>query len=387
MAIINNQTYLMISSSLVPVRDKNGSLLSITSSEIPINDQSQFVELSSSYYYQTTESLKNIINIEFTELTANSNLSTGEIPAGQLLISQSDYDYLLERILNLENDIISSESLFNTELDIAKSENTALVTTVESVKDIALDITNDLLEKYQSNEEVSNDLGALKYIWFIPFNDILTGTTELVNRKTFYVDASMSLENNIPTTIHETIVSYSLDFNGNYLQQVFENYDNTNTQLLNAKIAELHSITSSLRQEIEQLKLELQNCQGGSEPTSSFGKIRLVINGQLQPDEIKLLALDIITSDPNNLSYNKYGINVFKYSQNNIFDKLYSQPPANTTIRFNKTFLTTEIKALRVTVGSEIKREYDVNNINNLTVPILEKNTTKVEIILNNSKY
>jgi len=106
MPILNQQTYLSYyTSSLEPVRDENGNIISITSSEHPINEVSQFVERSSIYTYYTSSYLGQIFDFDFKELGVSSDERSNEppvIPPNMLLISQSEYDYLTGTVSSLQ---------------------------------------------------------------------------------------------------------------------------------------------------------------------------------------------------------------------------------------------------------------------------------------------
>lgn len=109
MAILNSETYLSYyTSSLEPVRDQNGNIISITSSEHQINEVEQFVERSSIYTYYTSSYLGQIFDFEFKELSVSSDEKTiqaADIPPGAIIISQSEYDYLITTNSSLQIEV------------------------------------------------------------------------------------------------------------------------------------------------------------------------------------------------------------------------------------------------------------------------------------------
>jgi len=126
MEVINNNTYITIEGPIEPIRDENGNIVSVTSSEHKINEVSQFVERNSIYNYYTSSYLEQILDLEFKELGVSSDEKTIEdatTPAGMLLISQSEYDLL-----------ISSNSALQVEIEQLRVATGSLQETILSLE-------------------------------------------------------------------------------------------------------------------------------------------------------------------------------------------------------------------------------------------------------------
>lgn len=281
--VINSNTYNSYSGSFIPVRDISNNILSITSSDMSLYDKSQFIEFSSSYYYYDKKYLEKIIDINFRELLNQDDNTTFKIPSDALLISQSHYNDLQNRLLNLEEDIIVSESYYQSELDLLISENSALVRTVDSINSAARSITSDLMNKYK-NTAFYNDLAALKAVWNIPYSDIITKSGKLSNKNIYFLDVSMSVitsfKNYPPSVasvnyINRIETTYSLAFNGEYLENLFDT--DTDRLALLSEINDLKIVTQSLMQEIERLQLLLLNSGSYIFPTSDYSDFNVKV--------------------------------------------------------------------------------------------------------------
>lgn len=420
MSEVNLNTYESFSGSFIPFRDNNNSLLSITSSKVPINDETQFVELSSSYLFYLSSSLNQLIDTNFSELTITNNGQV-EIPSGSFIANESDYQWLLDRILNLEEDLISSESLFNSELEILNSENTALERTVQSVADAALNITNRLIEKYEKiDQNVANDLGALKYIWTVPFNDIITNKNgNLINSHSEYLDISQSGAPGLgltPTTIHRTEVSYSLAYDGNYLQNLFASYEGEKLTIasLQAKILELHVTTKSLQDDIVNLQTQLYICQhGGTSGTSGtsgagpIGSLRLNITTPTEFGKTEQYKYFEVFFKSNNPAYNTNDL-MWEHSNSGVYSRQVFQGTGNSIISFRKlvptnlfdnngnfikiidewvphTLPAEHVKSITVYIDGVQQQPFIINNENlqNLQFLVQTGKTTEVNIVTN----
>src|SRR3990167_849059 len=105
---INNNTFSSITGSIQPIRDLNGNIISITSSNENLNDVNQFTELTSIYNYYTSSYSRRIFNYDFTEFGVESDermLSKLTVPSWGILISQSEYDYLLQTSASLSENV------------------------------------------------------------------------------------------------------------------------------------------------------------------------------------------------------------------------------------------------------------------------------------------
>lgn len=432
MSEINSQNYIIITGSFVPIRDNNNNLLSITSSDISLNDESHFIEWSSSYYY-TSESIAKIINTEFTELTIVNNKNF-EIPSGAYLISQSEYDENQSIILNLESNIITSQSFYEIDLDSYYTENSSLLRTVQSVNDSALRSTNLLIKKYTAagstpNEVIAADLNALKSIWYIPFNDIITNTGKLTKRNAYYSGSityySSSIFNNSIVGVSETFknqeVTYSLSFDGSYLDNLFADYLSGNGGAyldLLAKIVELEQITGSLLDTIIERDLQIVYLQqiidsliaagsgsGGGVIEDNIGKINILIRDNWVPDkkaQPPLLVKPDFTGFFNNKSVTVIPINttiekraLYKKTadlelpwntSNGTINLWFIQPVGKTQIDWTPVwslFDITRIQTFKVLIDGVLHKPlYDKNDINNLVVSVYKDKITQIEIIV-----
>lgn len=416
MGEVNLNTYESFSGSFIPIRDNNNNLLSITSSQIALNDETQFIQLSSSYSYHSLSSLNQIVDTNFSELTI-TNKSEVEIPPGSFIINESDYQWLLDRILNLEEDLISSESLFQSEVEILKSENTSLQRTVQSVADAALNITNGLIQKYQSIDPmVANDLGALKYIWTVPFNDIITNkNVNLINSTREYLDISQSGAlglGKIPTTIHRTEVSYSLAYDGNYLQNLFASYEGEALTIaaLQARILELNAVTKSMQDQITSLQTQLYICQHGGSGTSSGDEIGILRLNITTPTEFGIIEDYKYFEVSFTSKYKLYDTSDFMWEHSNlgVYSKQVFQGVGNSVISFKKlisvptydnqgnfiknvddwlphVLTVRDVQSIVVAIDGVQQQPFIINNQNlqNLQFLVQAGKTTEINIITN----
>jgi len=106
MSEINSQTYLGFSGSFIPERDVNGNLLSITSSQQILSDETQFFEVASALGYYTSSYLDDTIDKTFSELIFTDDNLNIRIPPGAVLISESQLLEMEENIILLESQII-----------------------------------------------------------------------------------------------------------------------------------------------------------------------------------------------------------------------------------------------------------------------------------------
>ena len=425
MSQVNLDTYESFSGSFIPIRDIGNNILSITSSTIPINDESQFIELSSSYSYYDSSSLSQLIDTNFSELTI-TNEGQFEIPTGSLLISQSDYQWYLDRILNLEEDLISSQSYFENELTSSYSENASLYSTVKSVADAALSITNNLIKKYEgTSPETAGDISILKYIWLTPFEDIITNRNlSLTNKESYYLDISQSGAPGlglIPTTIQRTEVSYSLAYNGSYLQDLFASYEGETKQIgvLLGQVSELLSVTRSLKDEIARLENELYLCKfysasgisGTGSGDTDIGSLNLNITtpplGSVT-ETYKDYEIQFISQKSN---YNNTDL-MQPFAQDGVYDRRLLQGVGNTSIKFYKltpraiydnqgifikylyeykpyTLSVGDVQSIRVFIDGVEQRPFIITNENlaNLSFEIQKGKSTIVDILTNPSAW
>lgn len=184
--IINNQTIYTITGSIEPQRDENGNIISITSSENQLNEVEQYVEQPSTYYYYTSSYLGQIFNFDFEELGVPSDeksIEPATVPPGLLLISQSEYDYLLSSNYALQ---IQVEQLNSTTGSLIETIN-SLEETINSLLEIigggtaSLNptiTTGQLLTGYinESYNSALNAQGGLPpYSWQIVAGNLPTG--------------------------------------------------------------------------------------------------------------------------------------------------------------------------------------------------------------------
>ena len=106
MSEINSQTYLGFSGSFIPERDINGNLLSITSSQQILNDETQFFEVGTVLGYYTSSYLDDTVDKTFSELLFTDDNLNIRIPPGAVLISESQLLELEETIILLESQVI-----------------------------------------------------------------------------------------------------------------------------------------------------------------------------------------------------------------------------------------------------------------------------------------
>lgn len=113
MQTINSNTINTITGSIEPIRDQNGNILSITSSKNQLNEINQFISMPSILNYYTSSYLDKVFDIEFTEFGVESDekfMNDLTVPQGTLLISQSEYDELVQM------NAILNEKIFQLEL-------------------------------------------------------------------------------------------------------------------------------------------------------------------------------------------------------------------------------------------------------------------------------
>jgi len=425
MSVVNNETYESFSGSFIPTRDNNNNLLSITSSDVPINDQFQFIEQDSSYVYFSSSSLNQIVDANFSELTITDE-GQFTVPSGSFIANESDYQWLLDRILNLEEDLISSESLFQSEVEILNSENTALERTVQSIANAALNITNELIAKYESanQQSVANDLGAFKYLWNVPFNDIITNRNgNLIDSHSEYLDISQSGAQGLgqtPTTIHRTEVSYSLAYDGNYLVDLFTNYTGETLTIasLQGKISELHAVTKSMQDQIISLQNQLYICQSGGGGTSgtsgtgTVGSLQLHIstaplNGVTQsykdfevrftadnPEHSQFNSSDMMKNNASGgfmnvahiQSIDSSTITFYKWTEYISSYKPTTPPTPIYSYRWDPWILTTaDVESLQIKIDNVLQQPFIINNENlqNLSFAIKAGKTTTITMVTN----
>ena len=123
MSIINSQTYLNFSGSIEPERDENGNILSITSSDTPLNIYTQFFEVGSTLKYYSSSNINQIVDTEFRELITSNNELIPNIPEGAILISQSLLDEIEAYIFDLESQIIGYQTQIEDLNEITGSLN------------------------------------------------------------------------------------------------------------------------------------------------------------------------------------------------------------------------------------------------------------------------
>jgi len=418
MSEVNSNNYEGFTGSFVPVRDINNNLLSITSSTVPINDESQFIEQDSSRVYYSSSSLNQIVDTNFSELTITDE-GQFTIPSGSFIANESDYQWLLDRILNLEEDLISTESLFQSEIEILTSENTALERTVQSVAGAALNITNELISRYEATQSVANDLGAFRYLWNTPFNDIITNRNgNLTGSHHEYLDISQSGATGlgqIPTTIHRTEVSYSLAYDGNYLVDLFTNYEwgTLTIAALQGKIIELHAVTKSMQDQIISLENQLYICRnsGGTSGTSGGGGTLGQLSIHIQTPDLnnvvetyKDFEIRFKTDDGPSSQYN-YVDWMYEHATGGFMNTRHVQYINSSTITFWKDVEYTyyksdgdplighrwdpwvleaqDVTSLQVKIAGVLQQPFIINNENlsNLSFPVKAGQTTNVYIV------
>jgi len=107
MSIVNSQTYLNYSGSFVPERDINGNLISITSSDRPLNEIEQFFPVSQAH---TASYTIDEVDSTFSELTISDDDFNVIVPPGAVLISESILIELEENVILLESQIITLQT-------------------------------------------------------------------------------------------------------------------------------------------------------------------------------------------------------------------------------------------------------------------------------------
>jgi len=221
MEILDNNTYTRyITSSLEPIRDENGNIISITSSQHAINEVSQFIERSSIYSYYTSSYLGQIFDFDFKEFGVSSDEKTvqfADIPPGAIIISQSEYDYLISTNSSLQIEVEQLKtvtgSLQESIIYLEATIQYLLETLGGGSASLNPTITNGQLPAGYINESYSATLNAVggvpPYIWTVESGNQLPAGLSL--------NSTTGVISGISTQLFNASITFKVtDFLGKY---------------------------------------------------------------------------------------------------------------------------------------------------------------------------